>query len=230
VKQTPMHGNHNPDLLALIPNSLTRIVEVGCSGGALAREYKRVNPECEYVGIEVDEDYAAAARGHCDQVLVGNIETISDNVFANLLPADCWIFGDVLEHLHDPWRVLARIRTHMKENDCILACIPNMQHWSVQANLMAGAVFYQDSGLFDRTHIRWFTRTTIVDMFVKAGFIIERGVPRIFDNSSGVKVIDAIRTMAGSLGIDPNAAVNDCLPLQYVVKARPSASTQPAAR
>jgi SAM-dependent methyltransferase len=224
MKQTPMHENHNPDLLALIPNSLKRIVEVGCSGGALAREYKKANPGCEYIGIEIDEDYAAAARRHCDQVLVGNIETISDDVLAKLVPADCWIFGDDLEHLRDPWGVLARIRPYMEKSDCVLACIPNMQHWSVQASLMAGAVFYQDSGLFDRTHIRWFTRTTIVDMFGKAGFAIERGVPRIFDNSSGAKVIDAIRAMASSLGIDSNVAVNDCLPLQYVVKARPLAS------
>lgn len=230
MKQTSIHDNHNPDLLAMIPRSLKRVVEIGCGSGALAREYKKINPGCEYVGVEIDEDYAEAARRYCNQVLAGDIEPMADNTFANLLPNDCWIFGDVFEHLYDPWSVLAQIKTHMTKDNCVVACIPNMQHWSVQASLLSGAVFYQDSGLFDRTHIRWFTRTTIIDMFLKAGFVIERGVPRIFDNAPGAKVIDAIRSAATSLGMDPNLAVNDALPLQYVVKAVPAPSHQPATR
>jgi hypothetical protein len=100
-----------------------------------------------------------------------------------------------------------------------------MQHWSVQANLLAGTVYYQDSGLFDRTHIRWFTRITIIDLFAKAGLAIEKGMPRIFDNSSGAKCLDAIRATARALGIDPEAAVNDAVPFQYIVKAVPASST-----
>lgn len=87
MKQTPMHDNHNPDLLAIIPKSLKRIVEVGCSSGALGREYKKINPGCQYVSIEIDEDYAAAARRYCDRVLVGNIETMVHDTFASLLPS-----------------------------------------------------------------------------------------------------------------------------------------------
>ena len=146
MKQTPIYDNHNPDLLAMIPKSLKRIVEVGCSSGALGREYKKINPACQYFGIEIDEDYAEVARRYCDRVLVGNIETMADDVFTSLLPTNCWIFGDVLEHLHNPWGVLTRIRAHMTKSECVIACIPNMQHWSVQASLLTGAVFYQDSG------------------------------------------------------------------------------------
>lgn len=222
MKQTPMHDGYNADLLAILPNSARRVVEVGCSSGALARAYKETNPECEYIGIEVDNTYADAARRYCDRVLVGNIETMTEEVFSTITPSDCWIFGDVLEHLYNPWDVLARIRSHMTSDHCIVACIPNMQHWSVQASLMAGAVFYQDSGLFDRTHIRWFTRMTIIDMFTKAGLVIEKGFPRIFDNSGGARAIEAIRNTATSLGVDPNMAVNDSLPFQYVLKAVPS--------
>src|SRR5208282_1720178 len=97
LKQTPMHEHHNPDLLALMPNPLKRVVEVGCSGGAMAREYKKTCPACVYVGIEIEEGYAKAARRYCNQVVVGNIETMSDAELKQLAPADCWIFGDVLE-------------------------------------------------------------------------------------------------------------------------------------
>ena len=222
MKQTPVHDFHNPEILQLMPTTLARVVEVGCSSGALAREYKQINGKCHYLGIEIDENYASMARRYCDEVVVANIEGLADEEFARLLPANCWIFGDVLEHLYDPWSVLARIRKHMTADDCVIACIPNVQHWSVQASLMAGQFFYQDSGLFDRTHVRWFTRTTIIDMFTKAGFRIEAGIPRIFDNSAGVKFIEAIRSTAELMGMNANIAVQDALPLQYVVKAVPS--------
>jgi hypothetical protein len=62
-------------------------------------------------------------------------------------------------------------------------------------------------------------------MFTKANFVIEKGIPRIFDNAPGTKVINAIRASAASLGIDPNAAMNDSLPTQYVVKAIPASLT-----
>lgn len=219
LRQTPMNEGHNPDILALMPGNWQRVVEIGCSGGALAREYKKRNPGCAYTGLEIDKTYAEAARRHCDRVLVGNIEQLSEVELASLAPADCWIFGDVLEHLRDPWSVLARVRTQLGQNDCVIACIPNMQHWSVQANLLAGRIFYQDSGLFDRTHLRWFTRLSIVEMFTKAGYKIETGVPRVFDSSAGAKVIEIIRAGAMALGLNPEVAVNDALALQYVVKA-----------
>ncbi len=222
MDQTPAHELHNPDLLRLMPPTLRKIVEIGCSSGALAREYKKVNRACEYVGVEVSTAYAELARRHCDRVVVANIDAITDAELDDLAPADCWIFGDVLEHLYDPWSVLTRIGKRMSATDCVIACIPNMQHWSVQATLMAGSVFYQDSGLLDRTHLRWFTRTTIAELFVTSGFGIVYAAPRIFDNSRGAVFIEAIRTTAAKMGLDANLAVQDSLPMQYVVKAVPA--------
>jgi 2-polyprenyl-3-methyl-5-hydroxy-6-metoxy-1,4-benzoquinol methylase len=222
MKQTPVHESHNPDLLNLMPPTLKRIIEMGCSSGALAREYKKINPGCEYVGVEVSADYAELARRHCDRVVVTNLDAMTDAEFDGLGAANCWIFGDVLEHLRDPWAVLTRIGKRMAKDDCVIACIPNMQHWSVQATLMSGHLFYQDSGLFDRTHLRWFTRATILDLFTRSGLQIVSGTPRIFDNSRGAAFIAAIRTTAAQMGLDAELAVQDALPMQYVVKAVPA--------
>jgi SAM-dependent methyltransferase len=115
MKQTAISGIVNAELLAMIPRAATRVVEVGCSGGALARQYRLANPRCEYVGIETDPDHAEAARPHCSRMLVGNIEHLPEAEFATLLPADCWVFGDVLEHLYDPWAVLRRIRASERD-------------------------------------------------------------------------------------------------------------------
>lgn len=221
MQQTPIHDNLNPDILKILPKDLKRIVEVGSSSGALARAYREANPACEYVGIEIDLHYAEASKRFCTEVLCGNIENFEDELFVKLFPSDCWIFGDVLEHLYDPWALLGRIRKHLQTTARIIACIPNAQHWSLQASLACGQFRYQDQGLLDRTHIRWFTRTTIVELFHATGYKIVEGFPRIFDEPQRERVLPAIRAMAMAIGADPQQAVDDATPLQWVVKAVP---------
>ncbi|WP_256730435.1 bifunctional 2-polyprenyl-6-hydroxyphenol methylase/3-demethylubiquinol 3-O-methyltransferase UbiG [Pseudomonas sp. ANT_H12B] len=218
-KQTPVHQFHNPDLLKLMPANAKRVVEVGCSSGALAREYKKLNPDVHYTGIEIDAGYAELAREHCDRVLDMNIETASADLLAGDLAADCWVFGDVLEHLYDPWLLLQRVREASVPGSCVVACIPNAQHWSVQARLSVGDFRYEDSGLFDRTHIRWFTLVTMLEMFNQAGLTVEAGVPRVFDEPEREKYLPMIHAMAAAAGRDPELAVQDALPLQYVFRA-----------
>jgi tRNA A58 N-methylase Trm61 len=110
LKQTPAHEVANPDLLALMPRESRRVVEVGSSSGALARAFKALAPGCHYTGIEIDGDYAEASARYCDSVLHGSVEEMDDAAFNGLFPSDCWVFGDTLEHLRDPWQVLRRIR------------------------------------------------------------------------------------------------------------------------
>ncbi len=223
MKSTPIHDNYNPDLLAIIPTDATRVVEVGCSSGALARAYLPANPRCEYIGIEGVPEYAEAAARHCTRVVSADIEKIDDTGFAALFPSECWIFGDVLEHLYDPWALLRRMRPMFRPTDCIIACIPNAQHWSVQARLNLGLFRYEDAGLLDRTHIRWFTRTTIIELFESTGFVITAGGPRIFPEPQRDAALTGIRAMAEALGADPDMAASDAMALQWVVRAVPKA-------
>src|SRR5438105_11540086 len=102
MRSTAAHDTPNPDLLAMVPGGLARVVEVGCSTGALARAYRAANPGCDYVGIEVDPAHAAAARAACSSVIAADVEGLDEPTFAGLFPADCWVFGDSLEHLKDP--------------------------------------------------------------------------------------------------------------------------------
>jgi SAM-dependent methyltransferase len=222
MEQTPAHERHNPDLLALLPRDARALVEVGCSSGALAREYKKLNQACTYIGIEVVSEYARLARRHCDLVLELDIESADDQYLRDHLDCSCWIFGDTLEHLREPWSLLARIRKFIPAGGSVVACIPNAQHWSVQARLNCGLFRYEEGGLLDRSHLRWFTRTTIEEMFQGAGFSIVEQLPRVFDEPDREAVFPAIRLMAQCLGTDPDAAIDDALPLQYVVRAVPA--------
>jgi SAM-dependent methyltransferase len=222
MDQTPAHEHHNPDLLALIPKDAKQLIEIGCSSGALAREYKKVNRYCRYTGIEISSEYARLAQRYCDTVVELDIEAADETFFRDTSACDCWIFGDTLEHLRDPWLLLSRIRKVIPNLGSIVACIPNVQHWSVQARLCCGEFRYEASGLLDRTHLRWFTRTTIIELFRNSGFNIVEGSSRIFDEPNREKILPLVRAMAQSLGADADKAVNDALPIQYVVRAIPA--------
>ena len=188
--------------------------------GALARDYRLSHPEAHWSGIEIDTSYAAAARQHCQRVLVGDIELmLEDPAMAESLQAPCWIFGDSLEHLRDPWQVLRRVRELLPEGGQVCACIPNAQHWSLQARLCLGQFIYEDSGLLDRTHLRWFTPSTMVSLFEDTGFRILRSQPRIFPHPSEAMVLEHIYDLASRLGGDPERAILDARPLQLVIQA-----------
>lgn len=222
MKQTPIHSIHNPDILRIMPGSLKRVVEVGCSSGALAKAYTRINPDCKYTGIEIDPAYAEISREYCSEVICGNVESLDDENFLKLFPSDCWIFGDVLEHLYDPWALLRRIRLKLENGAQIIACVPNAQHWSIQARLNSGLFRYEDQGLMDRTHIRWFTRITLIELFESTGYKIIEGFGRVFVEADRERYLPAIRAVAEAGGTNPERAVNDSIPFQWVFKAIPA--------
>jgi len=219
MEQTASHEIHNPDLLTLIPVESKKIIEIGSSSGALAREFKHISPNSDWVGVEVDASYSELSKRYCDKSLALDIESASENFWKEFSDRDCWIFGDVLEHLKDPWVILKNVRKIIPKNGVIVACIPNMQHWSMIARLGIGDLRYEDFGLLDKTHLRWFTRQTIIEMFDQSGFKIDAHIPRIFNEANRELFLPVIEQIANFSNIDPQIAIYDSLPLQYVVRA-----------
>ncbi|MBY0454152.1 MAG: methyltransferase domain-containing protein [Burkholderiaceae bacterium] len=214
--------DYDKNLLAYIPTQCKNLVEIGCKSGAMAAAYKKINPNCKYQGIEPSAMAAQAARKYCDTVLQVEIESVGIEFFTKLSTADCWILGNVLEKLKDPWTFLARIFHTMPKDGVIVASIANAQHWSVQAKLGIGDFRYQETGSMNRAHLRWFTRATLFELFMQNGFRIVEGHPIILDEPFRDKVIPAIRLMAESVGANPDVAVEDSLPIQYIIKAAPA--------
>lgn len=222
MKQTPPNRIVNTDLLALMPHNCRRIIEIGCMHGALAQAYRQQNPEAEYVGVDIDSKYAKIAESFCSQTIAGNIELLPTEVFESFFPSDCWVFGDCLEHLYDPWKLLEQIRNRIDSDGCLVTCIPNAQHWSVQMRLASGKFFYEEHGLMDRTHIRWFTRETILKMFQDAGWVVENIFRRILAISlpQQEQHMRAITAMAEIAGLDPELAIQDATTFQYLLKVK----------
>lgn len=222
MPQTPAHSVVNRDLLALMPKSASRVVEVGCMHGALAREFRAINPAVHFTGIDIDPAYAAVAAQACDRALPGDIECFDSTALDALFPSDCWVFGDCLEHLRDPWRIVREVRQRIAADGCLVACVPNAQHWSVQMRLATGQFRYQDSGLMDRTHVRWFTRVTLIELFTQAGWRIEAALARRLPQAAPPALMDGIRAIAQAGGADAQQAAEDATVFQYLFRVVPA--------
>lgn len=217
----PSSQEFNSDLLAMIPLNAQKLTEIGCGDGALARAYRTLHPICNYTGVEISSIAANAARAHCDFVFNLDIEILSDDFFADAAKTDCWILDDVLANIRNPWDLLEKIRKVMPTNGTLVISIPNMQHWIVQARLNLGDLRYENEGLLDRAHVRWFTRGTILEMLQSAGFGIVGGTQIIKEESGREKFLPAIRMMAQLTGNDPDIAVADATAIGYIVQAVP---------
>ena len=221
------YDNVNPTLLDLVRTDATRICEFGCGGGALARAVrKKLGSDIHYVGIELMGDALARAGAALDVAVQCDLDGAADwsnhpqlNQALPLAHFDHAIFGDVLEHLYNPKQVLAQAAKRLRPGGTVLVCVPNVQHWSVFAQLVKGSWPQADAGLFDRTHLRWFTLTDMATLLNEVGLVVEKVVPRVFDAERGRAVMQQLRPLAEMLGVNADHLSDRGLPLQYVFVA-----------
>jgi SAM-dependent methyltransferase len=164
---------------------------------------------------------ADRARRVLDAVYTGN----ADDPLPNEWPApDCVIFADVLEHLVDPWRTARKYRDLLRPGGTVVASIPNVAHRSVLGGLLRHRWDYDVQGILDRTHLRFFTRETALEMFEQAGFSI-RQVRRIVDGLGQKPLGRWLRGLIDREGgknrlySDPLALVIDAMTVQFLIVA-----------
>lgn len=157
------------DVISLIneeKNKDIKVLEIGCACGASLLNIKNEYPNSEIYGIEINKDSAKIASCFAD-IRDENIEnsnlTYDEGFF------DYIILADVLEHLYEPEMVLRNLKKYLKDDGYILASIPNVMHYSVIRDLLNGNWTYQDAGILDRTHVRFFTKNEILKMFSNIG-------------------------------------------------------------
>lgn len=216
MSRYPDQANH--DLLERIPLSARVVLDVGCNTGALGAAYRRLNPRAQLLGIEMDPDAAALAAKRLDQVEVVDLDQ-DPLPFTLDRPIDCIVYGDVLEHLRDPWSVVARQAEALSDEGTVVICVPNMQHWSFADRLLRGTWTYEPDGLFDETHLRWFSIDTMREGLETAGLVPHDVSPRIFDADKAQDFANAIAPALTRLGVDPAVYALRAAPLQYVWRA-----------
>jgi len=205
----------NHDLLQLIPPDASLVVEVGCGSGALGLQYLKLNPLCLYVGMEINPQAASVAAGRISRVIAGNAEEIP----LDEVDIDCLVYGDVLEHMVDPWTTLRRQVAELREGGQVIACIPNIQHWSVIIGLLQGQWRYQSEGLLDSTHLRFFTLEGIRGLFAQAGLTVYDIKPRNFRQQGVADFQTMLGPVAEKLGVDIQTFSRQTAAFQYIVRA-----------
>jgi 2-polyprenyl-3-methyl-5-hydroxy-6-metoxy-1,4-benzoquinol methylase len=150
------------EVQAYVPPSASSFLDVGCASGGFGRGLRRRLPSARIVGIEgVAEAASEARRAGYDLVLDGLYPDVRPNE-----RFDCILFNDVLEHMVDPWSAVAAARDMLTPGGYVVASIPNIRYFPVLAALIRRDRWdYTDWGVLDRTHLRFFTRSTMTDMF-----------------------------------------------------------------
>ncbi|MGD9548051.1 MAG: methyltransferase domain-containing protein [Candidatus Krumholzibacteriia bacterium] len=171
-KAPEYYGRPRRELQRFVPDGARRILDVGCGAGAFAAGLLEARPGLEITGIEFDPEAARKAAQVLHAVHTGDafavIPTLPRGVF------DCICLNDVLEHLLEPGDLLAMLPPLLAPGGRVTASIPSVRYfWNVVDLVLKGRWDYADEGICDRTHLRFFTRSSMMALFRDGGFAVE---------------------------------------------------------
>ena len=160
------------DLMSLMDFSKAglRVLEIGCACGATLREIGARSPSARLYGVELNEKAAGIAAPYAT-ILSMDVECLDPSQVAERF--DYIVMGDVIEHLQNPWKAIENMRELLAPGGEVIASIPNVAHISTFYGLLSGCWTYEDMGILDRTHFRFFTKKEIIKLFQEAQFDIQ---------------------------------------------------------
>jgi 2-polyprenyl-3-methyl-5-hydroxy-6-metoxy-1,4-benzoquinol methylase len=203
------YQHQRQEVMALVQYAPQRLLDVGCGEGRFAAQLAQVHG-AEAWGLEMDAAAAAVAATHLNQVLVGSFEAVGANLPRHYF--DAVFFNDVLEHMVDPWQTLLDIKAVLAPGARVYASIPNFLFAENMLLLLKTKDWiYTDSGILDRTHMRFFTRKSMVKMFEDCGFEVT--------NCQPLNAIDSLKWRC--MHLITGGYTRDFMPMQYGIVAQP---------
>jgi GT2 family glycosyltransferase/2-polyprenyl-3-methyl-5-hydroxy-6-metoxy-1,4-benzoquinol methylase len=208
-------GSTHNLVVELVPSG-ANVLEFGCATGYMSAVLRK-RLGCHVTGIEIDPAAAELARSRAERVIVGDAEQLDYELELGDERFEVILFADVLEHLREPSAVLRRVRPLLATGGSIVASIPNVAHGSVRVALLGGEFRYNPYGLLDDTHLRFFTRDSVLSLFEDAGYVVtewqRKGTP--IDQTEVVGMdIELPEPIRERLESDPDATT-----YQFIVKA-----------
>lgn len=169
-KADDYYNHDRPEMLAYLPSGCKTLLDVGCGEGTFAG-YIKQKENLEAWGIELMEGPGKEAEKRLDKVFIGPcenfIEALPDNFF------DVIYCNDVLEHLVDPYTVLSVLKNKLTDNGVVISSIPNIRyHDAFKKVWLKKRWEYEGHGIFDKTHMRFFTKSSIAKMYRDQGYKI----------------------------------------------------------
>ncbi len=203
-KDSEYFDNVNPYVLALIEKG-NNYLEIGCGNGNLAAVLRERNLFNKFYGIEIDETAARQAKGKFDVLFNEDLDVFQ---FQKLPKFDSIVCADVLEHVVDPWTLFKKITQWITDNGSVIISLPNARHIRVWYSLVISGKFeYQESGLMDKGHLRFFTYQSIADMVSESGCYIEKMERNI---TPRMRFFNAL-----TLGV-----LKDFITIQYIIRLK----------
>jgi 2-polyprenyl-3-methyl-5-hydroxy-6-metoxy-1,4-benzoquinol methylase len=197
----------------------SKVLEIGCGDASLARLII-AELNCSVWAVEVNPEAAQKAKEVCQEVHVGDFLEV-DNLFDNM-KFDVILMLDVLEHVSEPQEMLLKAKDMLNEKGYVVCSIPNVAHYSVRLALLEGKFDYNDYGLLDKTHVKFFYKDSIKKLFDDCGY-------EILSFRSVTKGLDDTEIKVDHKNINPEllsqlANDEDAKTYQYSVVACPKTS------
>lgn len=208
--------------LSYLPCRPQRLLDVGAAQGDLAQLFTERG--YDVTAIEGDPMLAEAARGKCREVIVVDLEKPLPDLHG---PFDVVVCGDVLEHLKNPLNVLLSVSQLAKRDGNIIVSVPNVAHLWVRFQLCLGGFEYADRGIFDATHLRFFTLASFKRLLRAAGLEILKldatpvPLPLVVPRRYHGRTLDALHSVNAAMA----RGWKTMLAYQFVALTRPGAST-----
>lgn len=215
----PLSDELTAHCMQAIPGGVTSIIEIASGTSALASTVKKTFPQVPYTCVASDPLVYSQAQVICERVELVDLNSLTDVFFQDHRDQQCWLLGEALAQVADPWALLRDIERRLPEEGCVVLCMPNAQHWSLQVKLAAGAFTYQDEGLLHRSYLRWFTRETLLQLLADTGFEMEQGLPHISSNALSETFLPLIGQIAKAVELDVEMAMADARPTHYIIRA-----------
>ncbi|MCL4743882.1 MAG: methyltransferase domain-containing protein [Burkholderiaceae bacterium] len=204
----------------MVPARARAILDLGCSNGALGSALRAQTPGRTVMGVEIDRTLASEASARLDRVAcldLGSDEL--DQVLAGH-SFDCIVFGDVLEHLPSPWTVLAKAAKYLAPTGAMIVSLPNVRHVSaLWAIAVSGTFPRRERGIFDQTHLRWFTYRDARALLEEQGFVVDKVSCNLRFGDRGGGAMNRLLNRYGD-ALDKLAPVREFLTYQFCIRAR----------
>ncbi|UFS72426.1 glycosyltransferase [Geomonas sp. RF6] len=205
-----------PEVQELVSRKARTVLDVGCAAGGLGAALKK-RQDAEIWGIEPAAEASAQAAVVLDRVFASPVEEVVAQLPERYF--DAIVCADVLEHLADPGTILTALEGKIAPGGELVASVPNVRHWSVVRGLLEGDWSYQDAGILDRGHLRFFTRKSALALLEGAGFTVtDLGTTR-FNDDPGIPA-PVVAALAGA-GVDTGTLQEESLDYQYLLRAVP---------
>ena len=164
------YQNKRHEIYGMVPLSAKRILEIGCAAGGFRLNFPE---DIEYWGVEPVHDAAEQARQKNMKVLCGIYDEVCDQVPTAYF--DVVVCNDVIEHVPDPESFLVSLKSKLAPNGILIGSVPNVRFWGNLINLLLKRDWkYEDNGVLDRTHIRFFTNKSFRRLIRNTGFGLVR--------------------------------------------------------